>query len=101
MDKINLASIGANLFVLPVVPLLMIGSFLQLIVPPFLGVYILRCLEYLGNRIIRVSKFTSTHGIVLSSGDLLIKYILMGLAISMIIAYHRGSEKDVSTKHPY
>lgn len=91
MDKINLASIGANLFVLPVVPLLMFGSFLQLIVPPFLGVYILRCIEYLWDRIIWVSKFTSTHGVILSSDDLVVKYVLVGLFLVMLIGYHAGS----------
>lgn len=91
MDKINLASIGANLFVLPVVPLLMFGSFLELIVPQKLAVYILRCLEYLWDRIIRISKFTSTHGIILSSDDLFIKYILMGWTLVVMIRYHAGS----------
>ncbi len=91
MDKINLASIVGNLLVLPVVPLIMIGSFFHIVFPWFLGVYIIRCLEYLGDWILWVSNFTATHGIILSSGDLWIKYVLVGLTIAMIIAYHRRS----------
>jgi len=99
MDKINLASIVWNLLVLPVVPLVMFGSFLQIIFPWFLGVYILRCLERLSDWIFRVANFTATHGIVLSSADLWIKYILVGLSLVMLIGYHRDFKiKPVKNK---
>lgn len=91
MDSINLASIVWNLLVLPVVPLVMFGSFLQIIFSWFLGVYIIRCLERLSDWIFWVANFTATHGIVLSSDDLWIKYVLVGLAIVMLIWYHAGS----------
>lgn len=101
MDKINLASIGANLFVLPVVPLLMVGSFLQLIVPHFLAVYILRCIEYLSTWIMWVAEMTGNRGFVVSSDDLVIKYVLLGRSLLAMIRYHSGSSHPgENVKHP-
>ena len=88
MDKINLTSIVGNLFVLPMVPLLMIGSMIQIFVPSYISEWTLWVLERLTDWINFVANTTVKYGLVISSDDLWVKYLLIGMIIVVLIVYH-------------
>lgn len=89
MDKINLTSIIGNLFVLPMVPLLMIGSMIQIFIPSYMSEWTLRILEHLSARIDFVANMTVRYGVIISSEDLLVKYLLIGIFVMLLVVYHR------------
>jgi hypothetical protein len=89
MDKINLTSIIGNLFVLPMVPLLMIGSMIQIFIPSYMSEWTLRILEHLSARIDFVANMTVRYGVIISSEDLWVKYLLIGIFVMLLVVYHR------------
>ena len=89
MDKINLTSIIGNLFALPMVPLLMIGSMIQIFIPPYISEWTLRGLERLSDWINFVANATVRYGVVISSNDLWVKYLLIGVFVMLLVVYHR------------
>jgi ComEC/Rec2-related protein len=85
MGKINIGSIIGNMFVLPIVPLVMIGGFLNVFMPSYLQKYFTLAIDALIWRIYRIAQRIDAYGPTLSSDAPRMKYSLLWLSTLLII----------------